>query len=120
MSHPIETIIRMHTAAMVCAERRLCLTYGEIAGYIGRPGEQRLLDSDLGLWAEWLRSKDLPPLYVIIINKESGTPGGKCDVPPEEVPAQQARCYRHDWSHAPQPTVQELEALRGSNVVPMK
>lgn len=114
MSDPIEDrIIRMHAAALVCADRRLRVTYGEIAAYVGRPGQQGALDSDFALWAKWLRSKELPPLYVIIIGKESGKPGRNCDVPPEAVPSEQARCYLYDWGHAPQPTIQELEALRG-------
>ena len=56
MLSPIEDrIIRMHTAALVCAERRLRVTYGELAGYIGRPGEQGALSGDFGRWAKRLR-----------------------------------------------------------------
>jgi hypothetical protein len=112
MSDPIENrVIRMHAAAVVCADRGLRVTYGELAGYIGRAGEQGALDSDLRRWAKWLKSKNLPLLYVIVINKKTGAPGNNCDVPRESVPEEQAKCYEYDWSNAPQPTIQELEAL---------
>jgi hypothetical protein len=113
MSDPIgNRVIRMHTAAVVCADRGMRLTYGELAAYIGRPGEQGALDSDFALWAKWLRSKSLPPLYVIVINRETGKPGRNCDVPPENVPEEQAKCYLHDWRRTPQPTMAELESLQ--------
>lgn len=115
MSDPIaDRVIRMHTAAVVCADRGLRLTYGDLAAYIGRPREQGALDSDFALWAKWLRSKNLPLLYVIVINQKEGKPGANCDVPLDKLPAAQAECYRHDWRTSPQPTMAELEALRAT------
>lgn len=108
----VDRVMRMHTAAVVCADKGIRITYGDLARYIGRAGEQGALDSDLHLWAKWLRSKSLPLLYVIVVSKETGTPSRGCDVASAEVPGEQARCYRHDWSAAPWPTAAELEASR--------
>jgi hypothetical protein len=86
-------VVRMHTAAIVCAAKGLRLTYVDLAGYIGRPRQQRIIASDFALWAKWLRSKELPPLYVIVVNEESGKPGAGCDVPAEQV---KTYCVRAD------------------------
>jgi len=113
LREPIEhRVIRMHTAAIVCASKGLRLTYGERAGYIGRPTEAGALDSDLRLWARWLHSRGLPNLYSIVINRTNGKPGKGIDLPAEQITKMQAACYEFDWKKQPPPTIPELEKLR--------
>lgn len=108
-------VIRMHTAAVVCASKGLRLTYGDLAGYIGRPHEQGALDAELNLWAKWLHSKKgLPDLYSIVINKETGKPGRRIGVEDDkQIARAQAASYQHEWAEVPPPTFEELKALRG-------
>lgn len=51
------------------------ITYSELADLMGRPGAQRTLSRQLGIVGHYCVMNDLPPLNIIVVNKDSELPG---------------------------------------------
>lgn len=51
------------------------IAYAELAEIIGRPGSQNTLSRQLGIVGHYCVMNDLPPLNIIVVNKNSELPG---------------------------------------------
>lgn len=49
--------------------------YSELAQLMGRPGGQNMLSRQLGIVGHYCVLNDIPPLNIIVVNKDSGLPG---------------------------------------------
>lgn len=51
------------------------MAYSELAKLMGRPGSQNMLSRQLGIVGHYCVMNDLPPLNIIVVNKDSELPG---------------------------------------------
>lgn len=86
------------------ASLRLTLTYKRVGELIGAP------PVSLGGWLEPIQSyclvHGLPALTVLVVSESDGMPGSGF-IAAENVPAEQARVFRHDW-RTPVPKPEDL------------
>lgn len=88
------------------ARNRQTLTYGmldELMGY-GSAHLGPILDYIL----KYCQANDLPPLTVLVVNKDTGLPGSGMG---DYNFAQQEQVFRFDWFAIVPPTPEELEAV---------
>lgn len=76
------------------ATNRQVLTYEMVARLIGVPraGLGPLLDPI----HQYCLSHDLPPLTVVVVSEQSGTPGAGFSAA-EDIPRAQIQVFAHDW-----------------------
>src|SRR5438270_12910820 len=97
---------------VLAARHRQVLSYDLVARAVGVP---RTAVGGL-LWPvqSYCLARDLPPLTVLVVSDQSGMPGIGF-IAAQDIPAAQARVFRHPWLDAQAPTVEELEAAFRAN-----
>ena len=100
---------------VLCASKRILLSYDDLANYIGvpRPGLGQLLEPI----QSYCLIKELPALTSLVVGINSGIPGENF-IAAENVPAAQAEVYGKDWSNLhpmPEDFKQALEKLPSRN-----
>ena len=75
------------------ATNRQTLTYGDLAKSIGHPRLGLGIGPCLDRIADYCRRNGLPPLWVIVVNQETG----RSSQEPENVGAERERVYAHPW-----------------------
>jgi len=105
-------VAKIHqVVAGVAANGLKPITYGTLYERLGLPGEAHIRTKiDFAMWARWLRSRNLPLLYALVVDQKTGLPGDNCDVPVEALAKTWAEIWLKPWDLTPQPTVDELLA----------
>ncbi len=81
---------------LVCAARdRRTYTYGELAGVLGMGGAG-VMAGFLGPIMYYCQEKNLPPLTVLVVNKDDGRPGEGLTTL-EDVNKDREMVFAHDW-----------------------
>ncbi|MBT4484087.1 MAG: hypothetical protein HOC71_10480 [Candidatus Latescibacteria bacterium] len=89
------------------ANDRQTLRYGDLANLMGYT-DNRPLSSILGHIMYFCNQKGLPPLTIIVVNKD-GTPGeGFSDAAPDEFHKKREEVFLFDWFGVMPPTIQEF------------
>lgn len=87
------------------ASLRLTFTYKRVGELIGA------LPVSIGGWLEPIQSycleHGLPALTVLVVGESDGMPGAGFSAA-ENVPAEQARVFGHDWTHTTVPKPEDL------------
>ena len=99
------------------ARRNFCdlITYSELAELMGRPGAQNMLSRQLGIVGHYCAMNDLPPLNVIVVNKDSELPGdGAVLREGHTVREEMAAVAAHAWFDIRPPTVGALRKVYDS------
>ena len=93
---------------LVCAAReRRTYRYGGIADVLGIGGAG-VIGQMLGPIMYYCQDNGLPPLTVLVVNKDTGLPGEGLTTL-EEVNKDREKVFDHDWFSFPPPQVEELE-----------
>jgi hypothetical protein len=96
---------RIWPVLALAARNRQILTYEMVGQLIGVPAR------GLGRMLEPIQSycliRELPALTILVVSKDSGMPG-EGFIAAENIPAEQARVFGHDWLTI-SPTREELE-----------
>lgn len=98
--------------AFVCcvdnkSRRNKTISYGELAIAMGRESVQagHFLGRQLGIIGHYCVENELPPLNVIVINQETGTPGnGVVLRPGRSVRDEQKEVFKENWFSIRVPT----------------
>ncbi len=108
----IERAMQIWPLLVHAAERKQILFYGDVARYIGLRGAG-VLGQMLGPIMHYCQQHELPPLTVLVVNQDDGVPGEGFTAA-GDVPAAQARVFRHDWRRVACPGAQDrAAAVRG-------
>jgi hypothetical protein len=93
---------------LICAaHHRQTITYGmlsEIVGFEGAGVWNAILDHV----ALYCHQNGLPVLTVLVVNQESGEPGGGVRVHPQDISRERERVFNYRWFRWHPPTEQEL------------
>lgn len=76
------------------------VTYGQLAKVMGYEDARagHTLGRQLGIVGNYCKMNDLPPLNVVVINKQTGQPGAEVVLRRgESVASEQAAAMREDW-----------------------
>ena len=94
---------------LVCAARdRRTYTYREVADVLGMPKGWRAIGHFLDPIFLYCEEKRLPPLWALVVRKDTGIPGyGPTN--PEEVERERERAFVHDWSAEKTPGTADFE-----------
>ena len=100
---------------LVCAARdRRTYTYGELASALGMGGAG-VMGQFLGPIMYYCREQQLPPLTVLVVNKDTGLPGSGLTTL-ENVNLDRERVFAHDWFQMEPPETGDFEeATRASS-----
>ncbi len=90
------------------ASNRQTLTYGELAELL-EFGGAGVLNHPLGHIMRYCQQNGLPPLTVIVVNKDTGLPGGGLDVPPSEQNVAREKVFQYPWFDIIPPDAEELK-----------
>ncbi|MEK7274762.1 MAG: hypothetical protein AAB296_04450 [Candidatus Desantisbacteria bacterium] len=95
----------------LAARNRQILTYDILSRLIGVPthGLSNILDHV----QQYCVQKDIPPLTIIVVNKETGLPGSGFTAA-EDIPRNQGNVFNYDWLVAGAPSPDDLKAVKGS------
>lgn len=92
---------------VAAAHNRQVLTYSILADHIGMgPGT---LAEVLGCIMHYCAQKNLPPLTVLVVNKDTGLPGAGLRTL-EDLPRDRERVFAEEWFKRLPPTEPELDA----------
>lgn len=81
---------------LVCgAVRRRSFTYGEVAALLGMKSG-RVIPQFLGPVMWYCQANRLPPLTVIVVNRDTGLPGAGLSTL-DDVNRDREKVYRFDW-----------------------
>ncbi|MEW6618882.1 MAG: hypothetical protein AB1422_05985 [bacterium] len=90
------------------ANNRQTVRYGDLANLMGY-ADNRPLSSILGHIMYFCNQNNLPPLTIIVVNKD-GTPGeGFTDAVPDEFHKKREDVFLYDWFGTLPPTIQEFQ-----------
>ncbi|MCQ9206862.1 MAG: hypothetical protein NG740_03160 [Omnitrophica bacterium] len=90
------------------ASNRQTVRYGDLAKLMGYR-DNRPLSSILGHVMYFCNQNNLPPLTIIVVNKD-GTPGeGFSDAAPDEFHKKREEVFLFDWFGIMPPTIQEFQ-----------
>lgn len=93
------------------AWNRQIITYSLLSKEQMEYGDGGILAFPLGCIMGWCHENGLPPLAVLVVNKETGIPGeGLGTVEDKNYPAAQQRVFDFNWFQHFAPTVEELAA----------
>ena len=113
-----ERSAQIWSVLVLAARNRQILTYDLLGRLIGAPAPA------LGRWLEPIQSycliHQMPALTAIVVSDVTGLPGTGF-IAAAEVPAEQAKVFRHDWLAQMAPKPEELAAAaaeRPSNGLP--
>jgi hypothetical protein len=87
------------------------LTYGEGAERVGVSRPEFCLGpfSDLEVLATWIKSKELPPLWILLRSRDDMLPGeGNTTVALDELGVAHAAVAAYQWDDVAPPTIEEL------------
>lgn len=97
-----------------CARRRETKTYQELAALLGHR-QPKVLAKQLGRIMYYCSQNDLPPLTVLIVNKNSGKPGDGLALTADRGKLRE-RVYQYAWYDVVPPTVEQYaEAWENAN-----
>ena len=93
---------------LICAAReRKTYTYGDVASVLGFKGAG-VFDEMLGGIMWYCRERDLPPLTALVVNQETGQPGGGF-LPVGDLDAAREDVFRFDWFSLEPPETKEFK-----------
>ena len=94
---------------LVCAAReRRTYTYGDIATILGMGGAGPI-GGFLGPIMYYCAENELPPLTVLVVNRDTGMPGeGLTTI--DDVNVDRERVFTHDWFAMEPPETDDFEA----------
>ncbi len=96
---------------LICkAHNRQLTTYGEIAHLIGYGGSG-VLDRQLGIIMTYCDRNGLPPLTILVVNDETGSPGTGLTTFEDEN-ADRRKVFKFSWYDLIPPTIEELATYR--------
>ena len=102
--------------AMLCRpfhpnHRDSLLHYGDLAEIMGKDRKAGItLSRQLGIVGVYCVDHGLPPLNVIVVNRETGEPGADVVLTPgSSVREDQRQVFRHDWFRIRPPSVKALK-----------
>ncbi len=80
------------------ATNRQTITYGDLAAAIGSPARmaQAIGRADLDPISDYCREHGLPPLWVIVVNQETGR-SGQDAATDLDTDAERERVFNHPW-----------------------
>ena len=91
------------------AVNRQLVRYGDLAELMGY-SDNRPLSPILGHLMHYCSQYGLPPITVIVVNRD-GSPGeGFTDVPRVEFDRAREDVFAHEWFHMPPPSIEDLAA----------
>jgi hypothetical protein len=91
-----ERAIQIYQILISAAHNRQILTYEILGKMIGVPA--RGLANHLGHLMYYCEHKDLPPLTILVVQKQSGEPGaGLTTVSIQQLHTDRERVFAHDW-----------------------
>lgn len=99
--------VQIWPVLVFAARNRQLLTYETLAELVGVPAQG--LGQCLGPIQAFCLVNDLPPLTVLVVQKDTGLPGVGFTAA-AEIPSAQARVFGHDWSAQRCPTTDEFAA----------
>jgi len=99
--------LRSYLVLVGLARTRSTITYEDLSDIIHRGGAHMMANA-LRPLRDWCRNNDLPPLTVLVVNKNTGLPGEGVEV--ANVPKAFADVYAHDWFEHLPPTLKEMGA----------
>ncbi len=88
------------------AHNRQTMTYGALASLLGYE-KSYILSGMLGHIMEYCEQNKLPPLTILVVNKETGLPGVGL-TSPTNLHAEREEVFRYDWFGLYPPTAEEL------------
>lgn len=98
--------VQIYLILIGAAHRRETLTYQMVARLIGYKGAG-VLDRQLGHIMNWCAVNTLPPLTVLVVNKDTGIPGAGLTTP-ANLHADRERVFAYDWYSVVPPLPEEL------------
>ena len=90
-----ERAMQIWQILIAAAHERRILTYGHIAKLLGFGGAT-VVSQFLGLIMRYCADNGLPPLTVLVVNKETGLPGEGLTTL-EEINKDREAVFNHDW-----------------------
>ncbi len=91
----------------LAARNRQILTYDLLSKLIGVPPQG--LANGLDQVQRYCMQKDLPPLTILVVNKDTGRPG-EGFVAVQDIPKNQVKVFEYDWVTHGAPSPDELAA----------
>ena len=87
------------------------ITYGSLSRQQMKYGDGGILAPVLGCIMGWCYEQGLPPLTALVVNEDTGIPGGGLTtVPDQDFPAAIQSVFRFNWYDLVPPTPAELRA----------
>jgi hypothetical protein len=109
----IERALQLWPMLVAAAHDRRLLTYGLVAEQIGMPPVA--LGTPLGILMRYCAANDLPPLTVVVVNKESGLPGEGLTTL-TDLPSQREHVFEHGWYRRLPPSQADLAPFESAPV----
>ena len=102
-----ERAIQIYQILITCAHERRILTYEILGEMVGLPPMS--LGAHLTHLMNWCDTNQLPPITVLVVQKDSGKPGvGFTSF--EDLHRDRERAFAHDWFKMKPLTAQDLLA----------
>jgi hypothetical protein len=106
-----------------CAWNNQLITYGKLSQNQMEYGDGGILDRPLGCIMGWCFEQGLPPLTVLVVNKDHGLPGaGLGTVKGGNFPAAMQQVFKFNWFSILPPELEMLEAAgnraTGNTLIP--
>jgi hypothetical protein len=90
-----------------CAARRETVTYQRLANMLGHD-QPKVLAKQLGRIFYYCKQYDLPPLTIVVVNKNTGRPGDGLPYTDTERGKLRERVFQFDWYAVYPPTAEEF------------
>ena len=102
-----ERAAQIWSVLALAARNRQILTYEIVYQLVGIPpqGQAETLDHI----QQYCLQNNLPPLTILVVNKETGLPG-KGFTAVEDIPGNQVRVFEYNWLEHGAPSPEELSA----------
>jgi len=109
-SHIHTRALQIYLVLVSLAWNRQTITYGAISReQMDRYGDGGIINRPLGCIMGWCYENGLEPLTVLVVNEETGVPGGGLiTVPNGDWPGAQQRVYSFNWFSVMPPSLDEL------------